>query len=244
MKLNKNEFIDKIFKLAQNIGLELNTNQLEAFYMYKELVIEWNNNINLTAIVDDDEFIIKHIIDSLQVLKYIKQGQSIIDVGTGAGLPGVIIAIYFEGNVKVTLLDALNKRVDFLNEVIKSIGLKNVQAVHGRAEEKAREINFREQFDVVISRAVAVLNILIELTAPFVKVGGCAIYMKSERIEEEILKASNASKEMCLVYTDIKKYELQLDEEIIIHTLLLYKKNSNVNNKYPRQFSKIKKNPL
>ena len=144
MKLSKKEFVEKTCKLANEAHLELNENQLNKLYEYKEMLIEWNEKFNLTSIVDDDEIIVKHIIDSLETVKYIKEGQKIIDVGTGAGLPGIIISIYFEGNVNVTLFDALNKRILFLNEVIERLDLNNTKAVHGRAEENSRMSVFRE----------------------------------------------------------------------------------------------------
>ena len=138
MKLTKEQFKQKTAEMTANTGIQLNDNQLEKLYLYKEMLVEWNEKINLTAITDDEEIIAKHIVDSLEIVKYIKQGQSIIDVGTGAGLPGIIIAIYFEGKVNITLFDALNKRILFLQQVIEKIGLTNVQAIHGRAEETLR----------------------------------------------------------------------------------------------------------
>ena len=155
MKLTEEQFKQVLLEKASNINVNLNNEQLNSYYIYKEMLVEWNDKINLTAITDDEEIIDKHIIDCLEVVKYIKEGQSIIDVGTGAGLPGIIIAIYFEGKVKVTLFDALNKRIIFLDEVINVLGLKSVKAVHGRAEETSKEEKYREVYDIVISRAVA-----------------------------------------------------------------------------------------
>ena len=244
MKLSKDEFVKKTFEIADNRGVNLNNNQLEKLYKYKEMLLEWNEKINLTAIVDDEEIIVKHIIDSLECVKYIEEGKKIIDVGTGAGLPGIIIAIYFEGKVNVTLFDALNKRIIFLNEVIKELGLTNIQAIHGRAEETSRYAQFREKYDVVISRAVAVLNVLLELTIPFVKVGGKCIYMKSDKANEELNFAKKAIKELNIKFEGINEYALTLGEEEIMHNLVMFKKEKNTMDKYPRQFAKIKKNPL
>ena len=244
MKLTKELFIIKTAKLTEQIGVILNNTQLEKLYRYKEMLVEWNEKINLTAITDDEEIIVKHIIDSLEAVKYINEGQSLIDVGTGAGLPGVIIAIYFEDKVSVTLLDALNKRILFLQEVINELNLTNVKAVHGRAEEVSKDYDFREKFDVVISRAVAVLNVLLELTTPFVKIGGKCIYMKAEKTKEEITGACVAEKELGVKYINTYGYSIDVNGEQYAHTIVEYLKEKNTKDTYPRQFAKIKKSPL
>lgn len=244
MKLTKEQFIENTKNTAISIGIELSNKQLEQLYLYKELLIDWNERINLTAITDDEEVIVKHIIDSLYAAKYIKVGDKVIDVGTGAGLPGIILAIYFEGKTDITLFDALNKRIVFLNEVITTLALANVKAVHGRAEETAKALEYRESYDVVVSRAVARLNVLMELTSPFVKAGGRCIYMKSDKTEEEIKEAKKASVEMELLQKNIYEYNLTLNEELFKRTIIEYNKINKVKDKYPRQFAKIKKLPL
>lgn len=244
MKLTENEFKDKVYEEALNKGITLNEDKLNKIYMYKELLLEWNEKINLTAITDDEEIIEKHIIDCLEATKYIKTGDNIIDVGTGAGLPGIIISIYFEGTVKITLFDALNKRIIFLNEVIQNLGLKNTYAVHGRAEEVAKLIDYRECYDVVISRAVATLNVLLEITVPFVKVNGLCIYMKADKTNEEIDKSKNAIEKLGVKLKRIEEYILNVNDEDIKHTLVILNKIKPTHEKYPRQFVKIKKTPL
>lgn len=244
MKLTEEQFKQVLLEKTSNINIELNNEQLNNYYIYKEMLIEWNDKINLTAITDDEEIIDKHIIDCLEVVKYIKEGQSIIDVGTGAGLPGIIIAIYFEGKVKVTLFDALNKRIIFLKEVIDKLKLNNVEAIHGRAEETSKEENHREVYDIVISRAVARLNILMELTVPFVKVNGSCLYMKSEKTSEELLEVSKAVKELSIKHVDTIEYTVKSNNEEYKRTIIVYKKLEQTKEKYPRQYSKIKKNPL
>ena len=244
MKLTKEQFIQKTAELAENSGIELNEKQLNQLYIYKEMLLEWNEKINLTAIVDDESIISKHIIDSLEVVKYIKENQKIIDIGTGAGLPGIIIAIYFEGKIDITLFDALNKRILFLQEVINKLGLKNIQAVHGRAEEVSKQIQFREAYDVVVSRAVAKLNILMELTVPFVKLGGTCIYMKADKTKEELKEAKNAISVLGLEYIKTEEYTIAEDSELLNHTIIKFNKKVKTQEKYPRQFAKIKKNPL
>ena len=244
MKLSKEQFIHKLNEKAMNAGIELNSKQLEKLYMYKELLIEWNEKINLTAITDDEEIIDKHIIDSLYIVKYIKENQKVIDVGTGAGLPGIIVAIYFESKIDITLFDALNKRIIFLQEVIDKLELKNVFAIHGRAEETSKQIEFREFYDVVVSRAVARLNILMEITVPFVRVGGLCLYMKAEKTEEEIKESCKAACELSIKHLNTESYMLDIDGDVHTHTILSYEKLKNTKDKYPRQYAKIKKNPL
>ncbi len=244
MKLTKEQFIEKTAAMAKNTGLTLNKNQLNKLYLYKEMLVEWNEKINLTAITDDEEIIAKHIIDSLEIVKYIEEGQNIIDVGTGAGLPGVIIAIYFEGKVEITLFDALNKRIVFLQEVIDKLSLKNVEAVHGRAEETSKTEEYREAYDTVVSRAVARLNVLMEITVPFVKVNGTCLYMKADKTEEELGQAVKAIKELGVKYLGTEAYDILLAEEEFKHTIIRFSKQEYTKDKYPRQFAKIKKNPL
>lgn len=244
MKLTKEQFIQQTAEMAKNIGLILNDNQLNKLYLYKELLLEWNEKINLTAIIDDEEIIAKHIIDSLQAVKYIEENQKIIDVGTGAGLPGIIIAIYFEGKVEMTLFDALNKRIIFLKEVIDKLELKNIIAVHGRAEETSKLNGFRERYDVVISRAVARLNILMEITVPFVRVNGLCLYMKADKTKEELDESKNAMSILSIKHINTEEYNINLNDETFVHTIIKFNKQEYTKDKYPRQFAKIKKKPL
>ena len=156
----------------------------------------------------------------------------------------MILAIYFDGKAEFTLFDALNKRIIFLDEVIKTLGLTSVKAVHGRAEETAKEVGFREAYDVVVSRAVARLNVLMELTSPFVKVGGKCIYMKADKTEEEMKETNKAVVELALKLKDTYEYQLEYNNEYFRRTIIEYTKTNNVKDKYPRQFAKIKKQPL
>jgi len=243
VKLSKEEFMLKLSKELENSGVELSHEKLEKLYLYKELLIEWNQKINLTAITDDEEIIIKHIIDSIYVLPHINDNSKVVDVGTGAGLPGVILAIC-KDNIHVTLLDALQKRIIFLNDVIEKLGLTNTVAIHARAEEAGQNVEYREKYDVVVSRAVASLNVLIELTSPFAKLNGTCIYMKADKTEQEITEEKKAIQELSLKHIDTIGYTLKLNEEEITHTLIKYKKQNTTKSKYPRQFAKIKKSPL
>lgn len=244
MKLTKEQFVENVISAAKSIDIDISLEQANKLYMYKEMLVEWNERINLTAITDDEEIIVKHIIDSLYVVKFINEGSKIIDVGTGAGLPGIIIAIYFEGKVEITLFDALNKRIIFLQDVINKLDLKNVIALHGRAEETAKDSNYREKYDIVLSRAVARLNVLMELTSPFTKVNGKCMYLKAEKAEEEMAEVKRAVSELKLKYNDRYDYTLKLNSEEMNRTILEYIKTENIREKYPRQFAKIKKTPL
>lgn len=178
---------------ALQFGITLTDDQLKQFYDYYKLLIEWNEKINLTAITEFDEVLKKHFLDSIAIVKVIDVNQeaSFIDIGTGAGFPGIPIKIAFP-NMKVTLLDSLNKRVIFLEEVISKLQLTGIEAIHGRAEDFAKEGMLRESFDYSVSRAVANLSSLCEFCLPYVKVGGKFISYKSEKAKEEMVASKNA----------------------------------------------------
>lgn len=223
--------------------IDYNDETIEKFKVYKELLKEWNEKINLTAITDDNEIDIKHFLDSITVLKtgYIKSGQKIIDVGTGGGFPGIPIKIMEEGT-EVVLLDSLNKRINFLNEVINNLNLKNIKAIHGRAEDFGLNSEYREKFDVVVSRAVASLNILSEYCLPFVKVGGHFIALKGPEIKNEIEESKKALKVLGAEIVD--KIDITLPSSDITHILLVMKKVQKTPTKYPRKAGMPRKNPL
>ncbi len=220
---------------------KINSNQLEKFYKYMQLLLEWNKKINLTAITDENEIILKHFVDSLTVLKYINEKDNIIDVGTGAGFPGIPIAIMMP-NVKITLLDSLNKRINFLNEVIKELDLKNVETIHSRSEDCGKDMLYREKYDIAIARAVANLSTLSEYLLPFVKIGGKMICMKGSEIEEELKNAQYAIK--VLGGKIIARDEFTLPESDIKRNIIIVEKEQYTPKMYPRKAGLPAKEPI
>ncbi len=240
----KSEFKENLIKECIKYGIYLDENKLDKFEKYKNLLIEWNEKINLTAITDEYQIILKHFIDCLEIVKHIEEGSNIIDVGTGAGFPGIVIAIYFEKNVKITLLDSLNKRINFLENVVKDLNLKNVELVHGRAEELAQNQNYREKYDLVVSRAVASLRVLLEYDIPFLKVNGKGLFMKGDNFKEEINDSKNALKLLNSSIDNKFEYKYEVEEETYNRVILEVIKENITSKKYPRMYSQIKKSPL
>jgi len=220
---------------------ELVEEMKQQFEEYKNLLLEWNEKINLTAITEEDEIILKHFLDSLTISKYVKKGKSIVDVGTGAGFPGIPLKIARK-DVKVTLVDSLNKRILFLNDVIEKLSLKDIETLHYRAEEFGQNKKYRESFDIATSRAVANLSTLVEYLLPLVKVGGICICMKGSEIKEELESSKKAIEilggeiqeieEFCLPETDIKR------------NIVVVKKISSTPKKYPRKPGTPSKEPI
>ena len=241
---NISDFKDTLYNEALKINIELNKNQLEKFELYKNMLVEWNKKINLTAITDDYAVIMKHFIDCLEIVKNINENKNVIDVGTGAGFPGVVIAIYFENKVKITLLDSLNKRLDFLEEVKKNLSLNNIKLVHARAEEYAHNEEYREMFDIVVSRAVAPLNILLEYDIPYIKKDGKALLLKGSNVNNEVEEAKNVFDILKCKLEYIKEYNYLYNNEQYTRNILIINKYDNCPIKYPRSYGKIKKSPL
>lgn len=236
--MNIDEFIAEFDRYKD---IQLNVEQKEMFYKYMNLLIEWNEKINLTAIVEPKEVILKHFVDSLTISKFLKDGDKLIDVGTGAGFPGIPNKIFNE-NLNVTLLDSLKKRTIFLDEVINELELKNIKSMHSRVEEFAQNKEYREKFDVATSRAVAQLNILLEYMLPLVKVGGICICMKGSEIEEELNNAKNA---LQILGGEIEKIEsFELADSEMKRNLVIIRKVRNTPNKYPRKAGTPNKEPL
>ena len=226
--MNQNKFIEELKKINISIN-ELQLKQLERYY---ELLVEYNKFMNLTGITIKEEVYLKHFYDSLTIAKVIDLNQydTLCDVGTGAGFPGLVIKIIYP-NLKVTLLDSLNKRLNFLNIVIKELNLKDIETIHIRAEE------YKNQFDIVVARAVAPLNILLEYCIPITKVNGYFIAMKGKNEE-----ANNALKELNSEIIETNSFLLPIEQSN--RTIIKIKKIKETNKKFPRKYSEIKKNPL
>ncbi len=239
--MEKQEFKAKLKEEAMQFGIELSEKQQDNFYNYMKLLLDWNEKINLTAITEPKEIITKHFVDSLSITSYINENDRILDIGTGAGFPGIPIKIVLEKN-EITLLDSLNKRINFLNEVIEKLDLKNIQAVHGRAEEFNKIDENRENYDIIVSRAVAKLNVLLEYMLPFVKLNGRCICMKSADIDEELKEAENAIK---ILGGEIEKIdEITLKNTDIKRKIIVIKKVNKTPSKYPRKAGTPAKEPI
>ena len=231
------DFISELKKL----NIEPNDLIIQKFEMYYNKLIEVNEYMNLTAITEKNEVYLKHFLDSLSILKAIDKNDSysILDVGSGAGFPSIPLAIV-DSKANVVIIDALNKRINFLNELVKELGLNNVNAYHKRAEEYAKEK--RESFDYVTARAVARLNILAELCLPLVKIGGSFIAMKGQIADEELKEAKKAIE---ILGGKVKKIiDFDLPDDAGKREIIIIEKVKATPNKYPRDFNKIKGKPL
>lgn len=232
-------------KDVSSFGIELNINQIEQFIRYYDILIKWNSFMNLTAITEYDDVLKKHFLDSISLVKAIpkihEMRYSVIDVGTGAGFPGIPLKIVFP-DLKITLLDSLNKRVQFLNEVIDSLQLKDIVTIHGRAEDVAMQKDKRETFDLCVSRAVANLSTLSEYCLPFVKINGFFVSYKSEKVKEECDKAQSAIKILGGKYD--KQVEFYLPDSDIYRSLVMIKKEKSTPAKFPRKAGVPSKEPI
>lgn len=234
---------DGFKKDLEQLHITLSEEQIEQFLTYYELLVEWNSVMNLTSIIEFDEVVKKHFIDSLSLINAVDLNReiSIIDIGTGAGFPGIPLKIAFP-SLNITLLDSLNKRVKFLNEVIQKLQLENITAVHGRAEDFAKPGSLRETFDICVSRAVANLSTLSEYCVPYVKKDGIFVSYKSERLTEELTKAKGA---VFLLGGKIEdQVEFHLPNSDIYRNLLVIRKVKNTPLKYPRKAGLPTKEPL
>lgn len=239
--MEKGIFKKVLKERASKIEVRLTDKQLERFYEYKNLILEWNEKINLTAIKEEQDFINKHFIDSLTIAKYIgNESNQIIDIGTGAGFPGIPINIYL--NCNITLFDSLNKRLRVLDEIIEQLELINIYTLHGRAEETFKSIKYREKFDIATSRAVASLNVLAEFMLPAIKKGGICICMKSGDVDLEVDEGRKAIEVLGGRIEKIEK--IILPDTDIKRSIIIIKKIKNTPNKYPRRPGLPAKEPI
>ncbi|MBQ0037034.1 MAG: 16S rRNA (guanine(527)-N(7))-methyltransferase RsmG [Firmicutes bacterium] len=247
MDNNKAKYLSDVLSESNIILSDI---QIEQFINYYDLLVEWNEKINLTSIVEFEDVCIKHFLDCLSIIKAFDSldnlysyfnGKSLVDVGTGAGFPGIPLKILLP-NLSVTLIDSLDKRVKFLNEVISKLSLNDIVAYHGRVEDLAIDSQFRERFDYATARAVASLPVLCEYCLPFVKVGGYFISYKSEKAEAELNLSANALS--ILGGTFDRDVSFSLNDTDNSRTILFIEKTSFTPDKYPRKAGKPVKKPL
>lgn len=227
----------------KDFGIEVNDQMISDLKTYREILVDWNQKMNLTGIEEEKEVFIKHFLDSISAVSngYIKDGISLIDVGTGAGFPGLPLKICLQ-NIKLTLLDSLNKRINFLQEVSNTVNLKDVEFIHGRAEDFGKNSDYREQYDVATARAVAGLPILMEFCVPFVKVGGYFVCLKGPNANLELEESKIAMDILGLEF--VEKIDIELPNEELKHNILVFKKIKNTPEKYPRKAGKPAKSPI
>lgn len=234
-------FKQELAKRATQFRIVLSEEQQSKFYKYMKLLLEWNEKMNLTSITEQEEILTKHFIDSLSIASYIKPNDNILDIGTGAGFPGIPLKIALP-QISFTLLDSLNKRINFLNAVIQDLELNNIQAIHGRAEEFCKINGKRESYEIVVSRAVAKLNVLLEYMLPFTKIGGKCICMKSVDIEQELKLAEKAIE---ILGGKIEKIDtITLENTDIQRKIVVIQKVKETPKKYPRKAGTPVKEPL
>lgn len=239
--MNKELFSNILTNYANKIDIEFSEEQIDKLYNYMNLLLEWNEKINLTAITEPKEVILKHLIDSVTISKFIKSNSYVADIGTGAGFPGIPLKILRE-DIEVVLVDSLNKRINFLNEVIKELKLDNIKTVHARAEDFGQDKNYREKFDVVTSRAVANLSTLSEYLIPLAKVDGKCLCMKGPGADDEIKNAKNAINTLGGTITNVHVFNLP--DSDIGRTVVEIEKVKNTDKKYPRKAGVPSKEPL
>lgn len=231
--MNKQEFFEELKKL----GINLTNDQIDKLARFYQLLVTWNEKINLTTIIKEEEVYLKHFYDSLTLIKVVdlRQPLTVLDVGTGAGFPGIVLKIVFP-NLKITLLDSLTKRINYLNEIIKELDLHDIETVCSRCEEYTK-IN-REKYDLVVARAVSHLKILSEMIIPTVKVNGYFIAMKAN-LNDELEKTIPMLKKLNSELKEIKEFSLPIENSK--RTLVVIKKNAKTTLLYPRKYSEIKK---
>lgn len=241
IRMEKSKFLEDLINKARQINVDITEEKANAFYEYNKLLLEWNEKINLTAITDEREIILKHFIDSLTINRYIGNAETVMDIGTGAGFPGIPLKIVNE-NKSFILVDALNKRINFLEEVKNNLKLNDLDLIHSRSEDLGKDLNYRENMDIVTSRAVANLRVLVEYMLPFVKLNGLCICMKGPNVKEEIAEAENA---INILGGKIEKVgKIILPESEIERNIVIIKKINKTPSKYPRKAGTATKQPL
>lgn len=238
--MNIEEFHNIFKEECKKNDIEYDKEKSEKLYQYMNLILDWNEKINVTAIKEEKEFIVKHFIDSLTISGFLKDSDRILDIGTGAGFPGIPLKIYFP-MIKASLIDSVNKKIIVLEDVIEKLNLDKIEVLHVRAEELAKDSDYREGFDVVTTRAVSNLATISEYMLPFVKIGGKAICMKGPNIEHEMEDAEKAINLLGGKIEDVKKLNINGEFE---RNIIIIKKVKHTDKKYPRGQGKPAKEPI
>lgn len=238
--MEKNEFLEFMKEECEKNNIQISNEKIEKLYIYMKEILEWNEKVNVTAIKDEKEFIVKHFIDSLTIEKYISNGEKVLDIGTGAGFPGIPIKIT-KNKSHVDLVDSVNKKLNVIRDIIPKIKVEDIECIHTRAEDLAKNVKYRESYDVVTSRAVANLTTLVEYMLPFAKVGGKIICMKGPNVEEELTESKKAISILGGKIEQIENINIDSDYE---RNIIIIKKEKPTPKQYPRGQGKPLKEPI
>lgn len=238
-----NKYYDLLNSAVNDVGLDFDENKYNQFIKYMNLLKSWNEKVNLTAITDDLEIVNKHFVDSIKIFKFqpLKDAKKVIDVGTGGGFPGIPMKIV-KPELEIVLLDSLKKRISVLESILNDIKINDVTTIHGRAEEFGVKPEFREKFDVVVSRAVANLAVLSEFCLPYAKVGGYFVALKGPSVDGEVNESKRAINELGGKLIDL--IEVNIENTDLKHNLVVIKKIKNTPKQYPRKAGIVSKKPL
>ncbi|MCK9217976.1 MAG: 16S rRNA (guanine(527)-N(7))-methyltransferase RsmG [Firmicutes bacterium] len=233
-------FLENGFK---ELNIRINKKSIDELLLFKDMLLEWNKKINLTSITDNQEIFIKHFLDSATCMAtgYIRDGFEVVDIGTGAGFPGLVLKI-LNNKINITLLDSLKKRTNYLENLVTNLGLKNVEIIHGRAEEYGNKEGYREKYDVALSRAVASINVLLEYCLPYIKEGGYFLCQKGPNFKDELKEAEKAIKVLGGKINEIKEFILPGSD--IKRNIIVIEKIYKTPAKYPRKAGKPTSNPI
>ena len=233
-------FLENGFK---ELNIKINKESIDELLLFKDMLLEWNKKINLTSITDDEAIFIKHFFDSATCMAtgYIKDGFEVVDIGTGAGFPGLVLKV-LNKKINITLLDSLRKRTNYLENIVINLGLKNVEIIHGRAEEYGNKEDYREKYDIALSRAVASINVLLEYCLPYIREGGYFLCQKGPKFKDELKEAEKALKVLGGKINEIKEFILPGSD--IKRNIIVIKKIYKTPAKYPRKAGKPSSNPI